>query len=241
LLSLYNPAMSRASSLFTLQSLDQRLDAIALRLQAIEQALGGSERLTVAKQHQDVVQAELVSSRSETHAADQAVESHKEKIARNQQALYGGSVTNPKELEDLQRESRALQAHLQTLEERLLEAMVRLDDTEAAYDAAKAEFELAEADTHAEHRHLIEERDQLTSEGDRLAVEREAALASVGAPELALYDEIKQNVGPMVVALVEDGACSACGLGLPDSQGQTVRRGTELVRCYQCGRILYAG
>ncbi len=233
--------MSRASSLFNLQNIDQRLDAIERRRQAIEQELGDSERLAATKQRLAQVQADLVTTRSETHAADQAAEAQKDKIARNQQALYGGNVQNPKELEDLQRESGALQGHLETLEERLLEAMVKLEDTEAEYEFAKTEFELAEADAHAEHRHLIDERDRLQTENDRLMVEREAALASVGADELAQYDEIKQNVGLMVVALVEDGACSACGLALPDSQNQTVGHGTELVRCHQCGRILYAG
>jgi predicted nucleic acid-binding Zn-ribbon protein len=233
--------MSRASSLYALQRIDQRLHDIDSRQEQISAILAESERVRQAQDRMDLAQGELVAARAETHAAEQEVTSQKDKIDRNQKALYGGAVQNPKELEDLQMESQSLQRHLATLEDRLLEWMVQLEDVEGEYESAKAELEEAIAATEAQDQDLLDERERLQAEVERLMTEREAALASVGSDELALYEKIKQNVGPVAMALVDEGACSACGLALPGSEEQKVRGGNELILCRQCGRILYAG
>lgn len=233
--------MSRASSLYALQKIDLRLHSIDTRQDQITAVLAESDRVNLAQSAADQAQSELVGTRAETHAAEQEVAAQKAKIDRNQKALYGGSVQNPKELEDLQLESQALARHLATLEDQLLEWMMQLEESEASYQEAKAELEQAVVETEHQHRDLLDEREQLTAEVGRLTTEREAALASVGADELALYGKIKQNVGPTAMVLVDEGVCSACGLALPGSEQQKVRGGDELVLCRQCGRILYAG
>lgn len=214
---------------------------IESRQEAISAILAESERVSLAQAEVDQAQSELVGTRAETHAAEQEVASQKAKIERNQKSLYGGSIQNPKELEDLQLESQSLQRHLTTLEDGLLEWMLRLEEAEGKYDQAKSELEAALAETETQHKDLLDERQKLGAEVERLTTEREAALASVGADELALYEKIKQNVGPMAMALVDDGVCSACGLALPGSEEQKVRSGDDLILCRQCGRILYAG
>ena len=228
--------MSRASSLYALQKIDLRLHEIDSRQDEISAILAESERVSQAQADVDQAQSELVGARAETHAAEQEVASQKAKIDRNQKSLYGGSVQNPKELEDLQLESQSLLRHLTTLEDQLLEWMLRLEETEARYEGAKSELEAALAETAAQHKDLLDERQKLGAE-----VERLTALASVGADELALYGKIKQNVGPMAMALVDEGVCTACGLALPGSEQQKVRSGDDLILCRQCGRILYAG
>jgi hypothetical protein len=233
--------MSRTSSLYALQRIDLRLHEIDARQEEISSILAQSERVSRAQADVEQAQSELVGTRAETHAAEQEVESQKAKIDRNQKSLYGGSVQNPKELEDLQLESQSLLRHLATLEDQLLEWMLQLEEAEGRYDGAKAELEAALAETAAQHKDLLDERQKLGAEIERLTTEREAALASVGSDELALYEKIKQNVGPMAMALVDDGVCSACGLALPGSEQQKVRSGGDLILCRQCGRILYAG
>jgi predicted nucleic acid-binding Zn-ribbon protein len=240
-LSLYNQHMSRTSSLYALQRIDFRSHEISVRQHQISAILEESERVGRAQAHVDQAQSELVAARAKTHAAEQEVASQKAKIDRNQNALYGGSVQNPKELRDLQLESQSLQRHLDTLEDQLLEWMLQLEEVEGKYQGAREDLDVAVSETQAQHKDLLEERQRLEAEVERLMAEREAALASVGPEELAQYEKIKQNVGPMAMALLDEGACSACGLALPGSEEQRVRGGDELVRCRQCGRILYAG
>jgi len=173
--------MSRTSSLYALQRIDLRLHEIDARQEEISSILAQSERVSRAQADVEQAQSELVGTRAETHAAEQEVESQKAKIDRNQKSLYGGSVQNPKELEDLQLESQSLLRHLATLEDQLLEWMLQLEEAEGRYDGAKAELEAALAETAAQHKDLLDERQKLGAEIERLTTEREAALASVGS------------------------------------------------------------
>lgn len=233
--------MSQASQLFRLQEIELRQSQINRRQAEIEGILADAAPVRAARASLEDAQARLVQARSENGASDQAVQAQEDKITRTEQSLYSGSVQNPKELQDLQQEAISLKKHLNTLEDRLLETMLEQDEAEAAFESTKAALERAEADAAAQHRDLRVESEGLEADYARLDAEREAALGSIGAAELALYEKIKQNVGPIVLALVKDGACSACGMILPASQQPLVRGGTELVRCSQCGRILYSG
>jgi predicted nucleic acid-binding Zn-ribbon protein len=74
-----------------------------------------------------------------------------------------------------------------------------------------------------------------------MEAEREAALANVEQQDLKLYDDLRKQAGGIGIALLQDGNCSACGLGLAQSIQQSIRSGKDLIRCGQCRRVLYAG
>ncbi|MGH2606590.1 MAG: zinc ribbon domain-containing protein, partial [Anaerolineales bacterium] len=150
-------------------------------------------------------------------------------------------VRQPKELQDLQRESEALARHLHTLEDRLLQTMVDVEDAEA--DHARAQNEKEQADRQAAQLSgaLEGEMAQLEERLASLASTREAVTDDVLEDDLALYNLLHDQHGGVAVARLEDDACNACGLALSASMPQLVRQGSGLVRCPQCGRVLYAG
>ncbi|NIM05125.1 MAG: hypothetical protein GTN65_05800, partial [Armatimonadetes bacterium] len=76
--------------------------------------------------------------------AKHEVEDQRLKIQKTDEALYGGSVANPKELEDLQMESEALKRYLETLEDRYLEAMLEQDEADESVNKSAASLEAAE-------------------------------------------------------------------------------------------------
>jgi predicted nucleic acid-binding Zn-ribbon protein len=69
--------------------------------------------------------------------------------------------------------------------------------------------------------------------------EREAALISVNAEDRVTYDTLRKQKR-VAVALLSEGSCSLCGVAPSSSRVQAARAGGELVRCNNCGRILYA-
>jgi predicted nucleic acid-binding Zn-ribbon protein len=233
--------MSRASALHRLQTVDAELDQISSRLAQIQAILSDSEQ--VSRRREALLEAEtkLKAARSAADTAERTVASQRAKIDRAEQTLYSGSVRNPKELQDLQKETEALKRYLITLEDRLLEAMVGLEEAELVRDAAAEELARVEAARAEEHSALEEERGKLLASQERLQAEREAALASVAQQDLALYTQLRQSTGGVAVALLEDGSCSACGMATAASVQQLIRSGSNLVRCDQCGRIIYAG
>lgn len=233
--------MSRASGLYRLQQVDLAIDQATGRLTAIESELGESGRLESSQKASSTAELARQEASASAHSAEAAVDDQRRRIDETDQKLYGGSIQNPKELQELQQESESLRRHLATLEDRLLEAMIRLEQATEQADERKAERELAEADRTGQVKSLRDERKTVGAELERLRVEREAAAASVAAEDLQLYTRLRTSLGGLAVVELRDDSCGACGLTLGSSAWQEVRSGASAVRCKQCGRILYAG
>jgi len=233
--------MSSPSSLHRLQEVDQSLDRARDRLQEIVDAPADQRELARLEKALDRAESHLQEARAANKTAEHNAASQRAKIEDTDKKLYGGTITNPKELEALQQESESLKRHLVTLDDRLLECMVALEEAEAAHASARRQVADTEGDRAQLESKLGEERAQLQAEVERLETEKEGCLASVSEDDLALYEKLRSTKGGMVVALMHDGCCSACGMAIPPAKQQAVRGMTGLLLCSQCGRILYAG
>jgi len=233
--------MSRVSSLYRLQEIDLELQRCQTRIEEIDSLLDQDEELRQAQAILETRDAELTESRRLNSSADHAVASQREKIAQTDKALYGGSVTNPKELEDLQKESESLHRYLETLEDRFLEAMLALEQSEHAHLEATEALDILQQRKSRQHKTLTQEKEELIGSLARLDEERQAAISDVTAEDRKLYDGVRERLGENVLALLKDGVCSACGVELARSKQQEVAGGNELIRCSQCTRILFAG
>lgn len=233
--------MSRAGSLFRLQELDLEADRIAARLKDIRRQLESDEATRRAAQAVELTASRASDARRASREAELEVDSLRAKIEDNDRRLYGGTVRQPKELQDLQREAEALARHLHTLEDRLLETMVDVEEAEADHARAQAEKEQADRQGAQLAGALEGERAQFEERLASLASTREAVTDDVLEDDLALYNLLRDQQGGVAVARLQDDACNACGLALSASMPQLVRQGSGLVRCAQCGRVLFAG
>jgi len=129
--------MSRASSLLRLQEIDQSIDRVQERLTAIELVLQGSSLVLERRAELSDREAHLRVTESASRSAEDMVDLQRQKIEQTEGSLYGGSVQNPKELQDLQMEAEALKRHLGTLEDRLLEAMLEAEEAELRRASAR--------------------------------------------------------------------------------------------------------
>lgn len=233
--------MSSISALNRLQEIDLALDRANASLQEIQDKLEDQIALQQRRQALDAADTQLQAARTAHKSDEHAAASQRTKIEDTDKKLYGGMIKNPKELQDLQQESEALKRHLVTLEDRLLESMLALEEGELQHNTASQELTDAEQDRTQLEQELAEERARQLTEVERLQTEREASLASVAEADLTLYEKLRSAKGGKVVSLMEDGCCSACGMSIPPAKQQLVRGMTEMLRCTQCGRILYPG
>ena len=233
--------MSRASSLYRLQSLDGELDRRHALLREIEAVLSDSE--APSRSRQALVQAEtrLQGARAAVHAEEDTLAAHRTKIEEAERALYAGTVHNPKELQDLQREVESLHRYRPTLEDRLLDAMLGLEEAETGRKSAQEELQRVEQLHATRNDTLMARRDEARAGVERLESEREAALGDVPEQDLELYLQLRTSRGGLAVALLEEDSCGACGLIQSHSSRQSIRMANDLHLCKQCGRILYAG
>lgn len=232
--------MSRASSLFRLQETDLALDAGRARLAEIAQALAGNPALQVAQARAQQAEAQLHKARATLTDAELDQQALADKIAVDEARLYAGRIRNPKELQDLQAEVESLKRRRAAAEERQLEALLEYEEAEAQLKAARAQLSAAEAEARHASVNLTAERERLTARQADLQAEREALLTTITAADRAQYDKLRQAKKGRALARLEDGVCTACGIEPTAADRQLARRGTELVLCAGCGRILYA-
>ena len=102
--NIYNRTMSRVSSLYRLQELDTEIDNNHARIEEINTILADNSELAALREALEGAEVALKEARTENSTANHAVLSQRDKIEGNDKKLYGGAVTNPKELEDLQLE-----------------------------------------------------------------------------------------------------------------------------------------
>lgn len=233
--------MSQPFKLYRLQQIDTQLDQARNRLEEIEAILKDNEALIKAQRQADKTAGELEKARKALRKAEDNVRSQRSKIERTEATLYGGSVKNPKELQDLQNEAAALKRFLSVLEDRQLEVMLAVDQAEEIYTAAAESLDRVSHETARQSEELIKEKRELETDVARLENEREATSSTIEATDLKLYEQLRRQRGGVAVSKVSDKTCSACGTTLTASLLQAARSPNQLSRCDTCGRILYGG
>ena len=231
--------MSASLGLFRLQQVDRQIDRVRAQLETIRKTLANDLELRKALELAETIQKEQHQKQTALKNAEAETKAQKIKIEQTEASLYGGSVHNPKELQDLQKEVASLKKHLSTLEERELEAMLNAENADTSLNSAKAELETLQSRLGSEHKQLLEEQSKLLNDLERLSDERSASTAPVDEDLLAVYEDLKKQKRGVAVTDFSDNACSSCGSTL-NAATQQAAKSNKLAYCPSCGRILYA-
>ncbi|MFQ6057616.1 MAG: zinc ribbon domain-containing protein [Anaerolineae bacterium] len=231
--------MSRAQSLYRLQSLDLEFEEKVGRLREVEAGLGESEALREARRALLAEEQRLAELQKRLRRQDLDLKTLSSKITAEEEKLYSGRIRNPKELAGIEEEVRYLKRYRSELEEEMLETMLDIEDVEAKVAAKGEKLRGIEAQWEQEQAHLREERAALQARLAELRAQRRALRASIASPDLLIYEELRRKKGGRGVALLVGELCQGCGVTLPTSQIQQARQSQDLAFCSNCGRILY--
>ena len=187
--------------------------------------------LEIATKQHDEIAREQDKLEGEIGIADQ-------KIAKEEERLFGGAVSNPKELGALQAEVAMLKRKKSELEDQLLEVMVQKEDASATLERLRGE----QADASKTAENLTGRVAQLIEEIDRDLADHEAkrqeATAPIPAELLDLYEKIRSTKNGVGAAALEAGTCQGCHTKLPYKEVERIRSEGGLQRCENCRRIL---
>jgi uncharacterized protein len=204
----------------------------AQRLAEVSDALAELEAdLEIANKQADEITREYTRLEGEVELADQ-------KIAREEQRLFSGNVSNPKELGSLQAEVSMLKRKKGELEDQLLEVMLQRD--QAGETVTRLESE--RRDAAAEAQELTARVGALTTEIDadlsKHGSARDEVAGTLPAALLKLYDQIRENKGGVGAAALEAGTCQGCHTKLPAKEIERLKAEGGVQRCDNCRRIL---
>jgi predicted nucleic acid-binding Zn-ribbon protein len=232
--------MSASLGLFRLQQVDRQIDRVQSQLDTIRKTLENDVALRDALARVEHAQKGHHQARHQFQLAEAEAEGQQIKIQHAESSLYGGSVHNPKELQDLQKDIESLKRHLGTLEDRELNALEQAEEAEKALTASRADLEELRSQLGDQNGKLLDEQDLLLKDLERLAEEREAALTPIESRLVETYELLRRQKRGVAVTEVTDNSCASCGSSLNASTLQNARSSAQIAHCPSCGRILFA-
>jgi predicted nucleic acid-binding Zn-ribbon protein len=229
--------MAITNQLYQLQEIDLEIEAEEQTLNQKSSRLGDRQVLDDAQSKLASEQQRLEELRRQHHTAEWEVDDILSKMAAAEEQLYGGKITNPKELSSLQHEVNIMKAKSDQLENRALEIIDQVEAAEKSVTTATSDFQKLEDEWHRQQQQLSDEIAQLESRLSDLKHKRQQLAEEIESQALALYEKIRQQKR-QPIAKVEQGICRVCRISLPASELQRARSG-QLVQCGSCGRILF--
>jgi uncharacterized protein len=224
--------------LWTLQQVDSRLAAARSSLASLDD--GSALRAEV-----ETTRGTAAAATARLHECQAAIKDHELQLAGTEAKqrkiegdLYGGRVSNPKELSSLQEELGMLARTRDHLEDRILALLDQVEilrEQASTAEAARTGLERRLAAHVAEYEAA---RIRLDGEIETLTSERSAAAARVDARLLRRYEGIAAQEGGLGIVPIHDGRCGGCHNALPTDFVARVRDG-QIVICERCRRILY--
>ena len=232
-------AMTTIRQLYEIQELDLRIAECNSIISSVDSQIGDREELDAIHRELDTQSDFLSQLRVKQRSQELDVESAREKLQEIDGKLYGGTVTNLRELGGFEKEAAFLRSRLEELDDNLLDAMEKLEEAQMRVASLENETNRAEEHWRVNQKDLAERRGQAEETLAGLETTRQGLVAQVGPQELRLYESLRLSKGGVAIAKVERGLCRGCRMTLPTNQIQRARGGRETVLCNSCGRILY--
>lgn len=224
-------------TLWRIQDLDRQLSSVRQRLAAFpERRTAAAARLAAAKgalaRAEEGVKARALAKRDAESQAEALVA---------QERKFQTQLTQVKKNEEytaLLAEIKGAQKKRSDLETFVLEKME--EEGAATAEVARAKAALAEAQAHAaaEEKQIAGEESQVEAAATDLAARRATELAALPLALRARYERVFAGKKGQALAELARDSCAACGSRLPMQTAIEVRRGSAIVECPDCGRLL---
>jgi len=231
--------MATVRQMFALQELDTILDRVQNEQNKVEHELDNGDVLGGMETELERDAEWLVESEEQRKATRLEAETQKERSESLNSQLYGGEITNPRDLESLEREASNVRQLVEKHETTISEITERIE--EAQNKKTELETKLGEARAAWEPRQseLQEAIKGLTAERAGFEGQRSKLTEGLEPTELQHYEALRKSKGGLAVVKVQRGLCQGCRMSLPTHQVQRVRNGSQTVFCSSCGRMLF--
>ena len=229
--------MNAALDLARLQEVDTRIATLTADVAAAESLVRRDPDLERVRDAAAAAERERHSRDADAAAGEAEVNSLQARIRTLDRKLYGGSVHNPQDLLEMQRELDALRSRSSDAEDRALAQLGEAEEAAAVERAGLENLRDAEARRATQVAPLEERLGRLRDDLIEAQGDRERIAASVEPRALELYRRVAQHRPPAVVGIAGD-SCGGCHLPLSNQERSAVRAGAAITQCSNCDRIL---
>lgn len=231
-------ALAALASLWAVRQVDLRLAALRAERADLDDGTALCEEAEAAR-------AAVTDAAGRLHAAQATLRDQELQLATTETKqkkaegdLYGGRISNPKELAGLEEEIGVLAKSRDHLQDNILLLFDEVEELKGRDTERRAALRAREERLAA---HLaVFERERNRIEGALAATEAErAGLAAAVEPRLLKkYENIAAQEGGIGMVAIAGGFCAGCHNDVPARFVSRVRAG-DVVTCERCHRILY--
>jgi hypothetical protein len=230
--------------LLSVQELDTNADVLRHRRDHLP------ERAELATRQDELAAIEAASAplrerRHEVARAQQALEDQialvAEKTDTVNATMYGGSITNAKELQSLQSELDSLARRRASLEDQVLEQMVVAEPVDAELAKVATSRETLDDSMVDLTAVLVEAETSIDAELATIEEQRAALVEGLDPALVDRYEKLRARLRGVGVARFAGGKCHGCHLALPAAEAEQVRRQARdegVATCPECDRLL---
>jgi len=231
--------MNTGFKLFQLQEIDSAIDKAQKRIQEIQSLVENNKSILAAQSKVEKQEKLFFKEKNMFDELNDEIQTRKNKKAQSESSLYGGGISNPKELQDLQKEITYLSTSISEMEDQLLQKLIQLEkvDEDLSEERKNLKNLLSEFETNKSL--LLGEKNQLENLIKSQNEQRQSIIDQIDIQSQEIYRSIRASKSGYAVAKLEDDTCSACGNSLTASQRQQARSPGTLFFCPSCGRIIY--
>jgi predicted nucleic acid-binding Zn-ribbon protein len=231
--------MPWTDALLRFQEIDLELQRLNQRLTEIKAILHDTAALTDAQRNAEQAAQTAHAAQKAQKDVEFELQRTQTELQQTEQKLYSGSVTNPRQLEDLQAKSQSLRKWVAKLEDDLLEAMVAREEADEVDVKARAHLKHGTTKRTNLEQNLTAERAVLQTRGQTLLQEAETIKARIPQAIIDSYHYLTSRTGGIPVARLNGEICSMCGVEVLKPTQRKVKTGEEAY-CDGCRRLLVA-
>lgn len=230
--------MSETWRLYQLQRADSRLAEIEKALGALRGDDAHLRRFAEAEAAWHEAESEARRLKKEFKELEHEDSTLRDRRKALEGKLYGGRISNPKELTDFQKELDHVKERIDVLEEDMLARMEDLEARDATVEKLREQVGY-EGQTRANRQSdLDRDIQRLEAEAQGLKERRRTLASEFSAAELKRYDDLRLRKHGIAVARIVNHSCDGCRMHLTEHKIQEAKT-APLATCGTCGRILY--
>ncbi len=217
-----------------IRRLQKRLDALPEQ-QQLDQALEERARLDEERGERSLERDE---AQSRATKEDREVEQLRERLAAEQQRMYGGEISNARELQSMRAEIDSVTRRIEEHEDAELEAMEETEQLDAAI--ADLDGRLTAADSQIAELTTVRDEAAQTIMAEIAELEVASTKQREPLPEemLARYDKAVARFGGGAVGRLDGDQCTVCGIQLSYADVNDLVEGPPLTECPSCQRLM---
>lgn len=230
--------MTEIARLHDLQKIDTNLEKANRHLQQLKKVLEEPAVVQQARSTVDATAQELALWNNRQRDSELEAQSLGSRIRGSEQKLMGGTVRNPKELEDLQQSIEAMKRQVAGVDEKGVEALEKVETLSATLLRQKNSFESLEKQWAAKQEEYLADESRTKRIVLQLRAHRAKLVEALPVADTQLYEDLRKRRAGVAVATIVNGQCSACNVKVPVGVVSAARSETVPAICTSCGRIL---